>query len=269
MSDSLIVIPARMASTRFPTKPLVEIAGVSMIRRTASIASRLPAYDYCVATDHDSIADHCAEHNIPVQLTPPELPSGSDRALYAAEEIMKKTGHRYRYIVNLQGDAPLTPPDYLDKIVQALQKTSADMATPYTRLSWEALEKFRAQKTITPFSGTTVITQNNKAIWFSKQIIPALRHEAQLKQSQQPSPICQHIGLYAYRLEALKKFTAWPESPYEKLEGLEQLRALENGLEIATIEVPANNWTISGIDTPKDVERAEALIKKFGDPFFN
>ncbi len=263
----LIVVPARFASTRFPAKPLALIKGISMVRRTAQIAQiaahALENCDYVVATDHEEIATHCQEHNIPVIMTPVDLTSGSDRALAAAKLFKTKA----KTIINLQGDAPFTPPEHITSIARALA-AGADVATPYIRLSWEALDRLRQNKNTTPFSGTTLtIDKSGRAIWFSKNIIPAIRKEVILRSESPISPICRHIGLYGYSRTALEQFEAWPESAYEALEGLEQLRFIENGLTIDCVEVLPPKIASSGIDTEEDLRRAEDLIAQYGDPF--
>ncbi len=264
----LIVVPARHASMRFPAKPLADICGVSMVRRTAQIAqiaAKDLGCDYVVATDHDNIAAHCLAHNIPSVMTDSGLASGSDRTL-AAAQIFKPDAE---LIINLQGDAPFTPPQHIIRIANAL-KSGSDVATPYVQLSWDALDKLRADKTATPFSGTTLIAnEDRQAIWFSKVIIPAIRNEAALRETEKFSPIRRHIGLYGYRRAVLEQFISWPPSRYESLEGLEQLRLLENGITIDCIEVSPPKIQSSGIDSPKDLARAEILIAQHGDPFLD
>lgn len=262
MSNPLIVIPARMASTRFPGKPLAEIAGVSMVRRTAKIAADLGA-NYVVATDHDEIFSHCESYGIPAVMTDAALASGSDRALAAADGFAPKAD----VIVNLQGDAPFTDPSHIQAIIDRLADTEFDIATPAIQLDWAALDTLRKDKRTTPFSGTTVIESEGQAIWFSKTIIPALRKEKRLREASPLSPILRHIGLYGFKREALERFTKLPQSPYEKLEGLEQLRALEDGMRIAIVKVEPPQISSPGIDTPDDLARAEALIEMYGDPF--
>ncbi len=264
---TLIVVPARFGSTRFPGKPLALINGISMVRRTAKAAQEAAAQiencTYVVATDNEEIKNHCADHTIPVVMTPQDLPTGSDRAYATATSFAPDAD----YIVNLQGDAPFTPIDHIVAVAQAL-KSGADVATPYVKLSWAALDELRAHKKTTPFSGTSVIVGvDNKAIWFSKNIIPAIRKETELRDKTDLSPICRHIGLYAFKRTALEKFVHLPESQYEKLEGLEQLRLLENGLTIECVRVEPPTIATSGIDTPADLALAEALIAKHGDPF--
>ncbi|HBX92270.1 MAG TPA: 3-deoxy-manno-octulosonate cytidylyltransferase, partial [Hyphomonas sp.] len=126
---------------------------------------------------------------------------------------------------------------------------------------------FRAHKKTTPFSGTTLAHDAaGRALWFSKNLIPAIRKEDALRQQGDMSPVCRHIGLYAYRLPALRKYVSLPEGHYEKLEGLEQLRFLENGMSVQCVEVESDTIAIPGIDAPEDVALAERLIATHGDP---
>ena len=269
--QTLIVVPARYGSTRFPGKPLAEINGVSMLRRTARIAELASAQiencDYIVATDDERIQAHCEAYKIQCVMTSENLKTGSDRALAAAKASQTSNGQPYERIINLQGDAPFTPVSHIVSLAKAMDN-SADVATPYTQLSWEALDALRKYKIDTPFSGTTVIVRaDGKAIWFSKNIIPAIRKEELLRQASPLSPINRHIGLYAYKREVLERFTQCNESQYETLEGLEQLRLLENGMTIECVRVEPTKIATAGIDSPADIDIAEALIAKHGDPY--
>ncbi|HPF21962.1 MAG: 3-deoxy-manno-octulosonate cytidylyltransferase [Hyphomonas sp.] len=264
---TLIVVPARYASQRLPGKPLVQIAGRSMVSRVAAMAARaadaLGDAASVVATDDERIEAHCRDHGIPVVMTDPALPSGTDRALAAAEAM----GATPEVVVNLQGDSPFTPPAHVIAVAEAARDSGADAATPYVRLTWGALDAFRVHKIETPFSGTTLVHDaNGRALWFSKNLIPAMRKEATLRSKGDLSPVCRHIGLYAYRLEALRRYVSLPEGYYEQLEGLEQLRLLENGMSIQCVEVAPDRIAIPGIDTAEDVALAERLVAEFGDP---
>ena len=268
---TLIVVPARYGSTRFPGKPLTKINGISMVRRTAQIAAnatkQIKNCDTVVATDDARIAKHCEMHGIAYVMTNETLKTGSDRALATADILAAKTGKTYTYVINLQGDAPFTSVSSIVALAETI-KTGADVATPYIQLTWDGLDALRKHKVENPFSGTTVIVgPDGHAIWFSKNIIPAIRNENSLRASEALCLINRHIGLYAYSYDALKRFTSSPDSHYEKLEGLEQLRILENGMNIACVRVEPPAVTMSGIDTPADLELAENLIAKHGDPF--
>ncbi len=143
-----------------------------------------------------------------------------------------------------------------------LANPNVDVATPIVNLSWDELDVLRERKQSLPFSGTTVTIDNQgQALWFSKQIIPAIRKEPQLRQASQDSPVYRHIGLYGYRTPILEKFVQLPEGRYEALEGLEQLRLLENGINIQTVLVNYNDLPgMAGVDTPEDAKKTEQLL---------
>jgi 3-deoxy-manno-octulosonate cytidylyltransferase (CMP-KDO synthetase) len=142
-----------------------------------------------------------------------------------------------------------------------------EVVTPVVRLGWDELDALREQKKETPFSGTTAILgKDNEALWFSKNIIPSIRHEDELRKSKKRSPVYRHIGIYGFRADILKQFVKLPQSRYEVLEGLEQLRMLENNISIkATVVDYKNRPAMSGIDSPEDLTRAEELLATFGE----
>ncbi len=262
---TLIVIPARYASSRFPGKPLHKINGVSMLARTARAAQKAgeaAKARVLIATDDNRIADHAREIGVDSVMTDPDLPSGTDRCRAAAEIAAPDAD----FIVNLQGDAPFTPPAHIAALISNAAK--GDVVTPVIPLTWDKLDDLRERKKTTPFSGTTCIrAEDGRAIWFSKNILPAIRAEEKLRKLDRFSPVLQHVGLYGYRREALARIAALPPSHYEELEGLEQLRFLENGLSVYAVEVEASTLPQSGIDTPEDADRATAVLKAHGDPY--
>lgn len=263
----LIVVPARYGSTRLPGKPLIEIAGRTLIARVARIAAAAAALadeaDVVIATDDGRIADHVRALGHDVAMTDSAIASGSGRA----HAVAAARAPAPRIVVNLQGDAPFVPPSLVAALLAAMREGEAAVATPVVRLDWASLDALRRHKREAPFSGTTCIrAEDGSARWFSKAIVPAIRDEARLRAEDPLSPVWQHVGLYAYRLDALAAFEAAPPSRYERLEGLEQLRFLELGVAVATIEWPSLGHAMSGIDAPADVARAEALIAAHGDP---
>lgn len=263
---TLIVVPARYGSKRFPGKPLAKIAGRSMLSRVAvranAAAKALVDAESVVATDDERIGAHCQDIGVKAILTDPALASGSDRAYAAADAL----GVDPDYIVNLQGDAPFTPIDYITGLINQLDNSDADVATPVIQLNWAALDAMRDAKKETPFSGTTAIVgPDKKAIWFSKIILPAIRNEEKVRSRTTLSPVRRHVGLYAFRKDALRRFCDAPKTEFEALEGLEQLRILEHGMSIACVEVGAPALATSGIDTKADLERVERLIAEHGD----
>ena len=261
---SAIIIPARYGSTRFPGKPLAQIAGQSMLSRVVEIAKNAAAdlenVQVAVATEDERIATHCAEIDVACIMTAADCPTGSDRVLEAAEKLNPNLD----FVLGLQGDAPFTPINAPRKMIEAVQNNQdIQVITPVVNLRWRELDTLRESKKQTPFSGTTVIiNKDGQALWFSKNILPAMRKEENLMNENEFSPVYQHIGFYGFRMKTLRKFVSLPQSHYEQLEGLEQLRLIENDIPIHTItlEVEAG-LAQAGIDSPEDIDRAEKILR--------
>lgn len=258
-----IAIPARYGSTRFPGKPLAMIAGQSMLSRVVDIARQTAEgagnISVFVATDDKRISDHAREIGVACIDTPASCPTGSDRVLSAIRQLDEWPD----FIINLQGDAPFTPPEVLKQIINTFtENPRLEVITPVHRLRWDNLDRLRHTKIQTPFSGTTaVLNAEGRALWFSKNIIPALRKESDLRKQDDFSPVFQHIGLYGFRSDILEKFCRLPQGIHETLEGLEQLRMLENGIHVQAVIVdPAHAGIQSGIDSPEDLIRAEEFF---------
>ena len=266
--DICIVIPARYSSSRLPGKPLREIKGKKMIERVADIASYVCKYNkfcnYVVATDNDDILDFCRQSSIPATKTPEDCKSGTERCLSAINEFDSPP----ELIINLQGDNPLCPPHVIQSLIDEWRNCEADVYTPCVRLSWEEYHRMCSDKQITPHSGTTVlVNKSGYAMAFSKQIIPAVRDADKAKSLFPKSPVRRHIGLYAYTRRALEQYISLT-SLYELscIEGLEQMRFLENGLSIKVVEVEyKGRRTTSGVDNEEDIRRVEAIIDEFGE----
>ena len=261
-----VVIPARYASSRFPGKPLALIAGQSMLSRVCDIAREaargMDGARFVVATDDERIQRHAEELDVEVIMTPESCATGTDRVHAAVTQMQEKP----RVVINLQGDAPLTPASFVRAVIRTLESdTNLEVVTPVVALSWDALDGLRKQKETSPFSGTTaIVNEEGDALWFSKNIVPGMRKEASLRESSPISPVWRHVGIYGYRADVLARLVKMPQSHYEKLEGLEQLRMLENGIRIRTVQVdPGELPTMSGIDTPEDVPRAEKLLADY------
>lgn len=259
-----IIIPARYASTRFPGKPLAVLGGKAILNRVYENALEatkgLDNIKVAVATDDERIANHCREHNINFVMTSVDCHTGTDRVIEAAASFEEQP----TFVLNMQGDAPFTPADFVRSMIdEHLADPEADIITPVTKMNWAQLDKLREDKKTTPFSGTTaVLDPNRNALWFSKNIIPGIRKEKDLRAASDLSPVHRHIGLYGYRWDALQMYKTLAPSFYEELEGLEQLRALENGMRIKAVIVDYKGRpSMSGIDSPEDLDRAEALLK--------
>jgi len=263
-----IAIPARYGSTRFPGKPLAEIAGKTMLQRVIEIA-RKAAEPYeniiiFVTSEDKRIVEHTTDLGEICITTPPSCATGSDRVLSAIRQLDDWPD----FVVNLQGDAPFTPPSVIQKMISTyIENPRLEVVTPVHHLSWADLDRLRTRKARTPFSGTTATINNEgRALWFSKNVIPAIRKEEDMRKEAPLSPVYQHMGLYGFRSDILEKFCRLEQGTYEALEGLEQLRMLENDIRIQTIETDIDEGMIqSGVDSPEDIERAEQHIAKYGE----
>lgn len=267
---TLIGIPARYGSTRFPGKPLAKIAGKEMLLRVYENALKAAAqFDGCeavVATDDTRIMDFCRAHHIKAQMTSDTCRTGTDRVV----ELARAQEQRPEFVINLQGDNPLCPSWFIEALLEAYYKDNqVETVTPVVNLSWEELDSLRHHKQQTPFSGTTaVFGRNGDAFYFSKNIIPAIRKEDKIRETNSSSPVWRQIGLYGYRMDILEKIASLPEGVYEKLEGLEQLRWIENAIHVRCIPVDYRQYqkmaALSGVDSPADVERVEAVLAEYG-----
>ena len=268
---TLIAIPSRYGSTRFPGKPLAKIAGKEMLLRVwenaLKAASKFEDCHAVVATDDDRIEQFCKEHNINVIMTSSDCATGTDRVIEAAMSFADKP----EFVVNLQGDNPLCPSWFIEAVIKAYyDDNNVETVTPVVNLKWPELDTLRTNKLETPFSGTTaVFDSDGNAFYFSKNIIPAIRKEHEMREKNEYSPIHRHIGLYGYRLDIMQKIAKLPKGFYEQLEALEQLRWIENHIKVKCVKVDYGKYekmgSLSGIDNPEDVPRAEAVLKEYGE----
>lgn len=269
MKQVLIVIPARYQSSRLPGKPLIKIADIEMVKRVANIAAYLcqknDACSYVVATDDSRILNFCQKEGIPAVMTSPECKSGTERCW---DSVCQQT-IAPELIINLQGDNPLCPPHLIQSIIDNGRSVPADVFTPCVVLSWAEYARLVESKKSTPYSGTTVLVdKSGYALAFSKNIIPAIRDESKAQSRMPTSPVRRHIGLYAYTYNALKTYLELPPSVYEQncIEGLEQMRFLENEMKIKIIEVDyRGRKTTSGVDSPEDIIRVEKILAEYGE----
>lgn len=259
----LIAIPARYASTRYPGKPLVVLKGPdgdkTLIRRSWEAAVAVKGVDrVVVATDDDRIADHAAGFGAEVVMTSAACQNGTERC---AEVAAALPGHDI--VVNLQGDAPLTPAWFVEDLVAGLQADpEADIATPVLRCDGRALNGFLADRRAGRVGGTTaVFGAGGRALYFSKEVIP---YTGKTWADEDPTPVFHHVGVYAYRPAALAAYPSWPVGPLETLEGLEQLRFLENHRKVLCVQVQARGRQFWELNNPSDVPVIEAMMAAMG-----
>jgi 3-deoxy-manno-octulosonate cytidylyltransferase (CMP-KDO synthetase) len=261
----LIVIPARYASTRYPGKPLVTLKGAngqeqSLIERSWRAAMQVQGVDrVVVATDDDRIAEAAATFGAEVVMTSPDCQNGTERCAEAHAFL----GGGYGMVVNLQGDAPLTPHWFVEDLIAGLDADSgAQVATPVLRCDGRALNGFLSDRKHGRVGGTTAVFGHNRhALYFSKEVVPFTSHSYA---DADETPVFHHVGVYAYRPEALAEYGNWQTGPLETLEGLEQLRFLENGRNILCVEVQAKGRQFWELNNPEDVARIESMMAEMG-----
>lgn len=258
--ETIIVIPARYGSSRFPGKPMALVAGTTLLERVWRIASAVQGVDgVFVATDDERIAAHVHGFGGRAVITSDACRNGSER-VHEALELLKIEP---RVVVNFQGDAVLMPPWIIGALVDEMKRdSSVHIATPAVRLSKEQYSAMNAMKSSGVVSGTTVtFAVNRDALYFSKGIIPFVRSMPEGKES----PVYQHIGVYAYTRKSLARYISLPVGMFEEVEQLEQLRALEHGIPIRVVEVSLQGRTVWSVDNPQDVPRAEEIIRIEGE----
>lgn len=261
----LVVIPARYASTRYPGKPLVALKGAggesrSLIERSWRAARSVSGVDrVVVATDDARIRTAAEAFGAEVAMTSTECANGTERCA----EAHKALGGGYDIVVNLQGDAPLTPPWFVEGLIEGLRANpGAAIATPVLRCEGATLSALLDDRKAGRVGGTTaVFAADNAALYFSKEVIP---YTATLYEPSEPTPVFHHVGVYAYRPDALAAYPSWEVGPLERLEGLEQLRFLENNRPVLCVEVEARGRSFWELNNPEDVPRLEAMMEEMG-----
>jgi 3-deoxy-manno-octulosonate cytidylyltransferase (CMP-KDO synthetase) len=241
------IIPARYSSVRLQAKPLVDICGIPMIVRVWQNASKSKIMkNVTVATDDKRIIEVCDKYKIPTVITPSELPSGTDRVYVAYKSLSCKE----QIVVNIQGDEPLISSDDIDIMLNQFLLSDSDVGTLVTEI-----------KDIDDLFGLAsvkvVLDSNKNAMYFSRSPIPCLRDfpkEVWLSNAI----FWKHIGIYAYKIEALENFVKLPLSKYESFEKLEQLRLLEQGVKFLCVETKSN---LIGVDTQEDLDKVINILK--------
>ncbi|MCP5036593.1 MAG: 3-deoxy-manno-octulosonate cytidylyltransferase [Rhodobacteraceae bacterium] len=261
----LIVIPARFASVRFPGKALVNLNGATgvakpLIQRSWEAALAVRGVDrVVVATDDQRIAGKAEGFGAEVIMTSSECQNGTERCA----EALDKLAGGFDVVVNLQGDAPLTPPWFIEELVTALKAhPTAEVATPVLRCDGRALSGFLEDRRAGRVGATTaVFGAEGKALYFSKEVLPYTTNDYP---DGEMTAVFHHVGVYAYRPGALAAYPHWQPGVLENLEGLEQLRFLERERPVLCVEVEPRGRQFWELNNPEDVPRIEAMLAAMG-----
>jgi 3-deoxy-manno-octulosonate cytidylyltransferase (CMP-KDO synthetase) len=242
------IIPARFASTRFPGKPLALIAGKPLLQHVVEQCQLAQSLSEIIVATDDTRIWEVAQNFCRVEMTRPEHPSGSDRIAEVAERC------ECNAVVNIQGDEPLIKPSVIDAVANVLAQN--EMSTAATRIKNPA-------ELDNPNVVKVVVNAAGRALYFSRRTIPYLREAASGSTSEQLAAFAflKHLGIYGYRRETLLRLVKFPVSPLENAEKLEQLRALENGIQIAVVKV---DYDSIGVDAPEDVAKVEKILTTDG-----
>ena len=243
--EFLVVIPARLGSTRLPRKPLADIGGKPMVVRVAERAKQSLAQNVVVATDSAEIQAACNAHRIECLLTSPDHPTGTDRLAQVAQ-LLKLSANTL--VVNVQGDEPLIQPELINQVAQTLAGNA------HCAISTIAVPISDPLEIDNPHVVKVVLNRASEALYFSRAPIPFVRDP----QSTQKIVHLRHLGIYAYRADFLQAYTKLEPAPPEQVEALEQLRALWSGYHIA-VHI-ASEAPPAGVDTPEDLERVRRLL---------
>lgn len=261
---TIIIIPARYSSVRFPGKPLkrLNVGGglrKSLVQLSWEAARNVKnVEEIFVATDDKRIRVEAESFGARVIMTSKDCNNGTERCAEAIDNLNADCD----LVINFQGDAPLTPAWFVDDLLKAFNENeNIQIATPVLRLDTESLEAFRLDRNNGRVGGTTVVfDKGGNALYFSKEIIPFFDKE-HVKNSK-TFPIFHHVGVYAYKPKTLLNYKSWKEGNLEVLEGLEQLRFLENGCPIKCILVDSQGRTFWELNNPEDVPRIEKIINE-------
>lgn len=261
----LIIIPARYASVRYPGKALADLRGASgvakpLIRRSWEAAQAVRGVDrVVVATDDKRIRNKAESFGAEVVVTSSKCENGTERCA----ETLDYLGGGFDIVVNLQGDAPLTPPWFVEELIAALKThPTAEVATPVLRCDGRALSGFLEDRREGRVGATTaVFGAEGKALYFSKEVIPYTTNDYP---DHEMTPVFHHVGVYAYRPGALAAYPLWQPGVLEQLEGLEQMRFLERERPVLCVEVEARGRQFWEVNNPEDVPRIEAMLAAMG-----
>ncbi|WP_375687127.1 3-deoxy-manno-octulosonate cytidylyltransferase [Pseudooceanicola sp. LIPI14-2-Ac024] len=260
--SAVVFIPARYASSRYPGKPLVALRGAtgeckSLIQRSWEAARAVEGVEAVyVLTDDDRIRAASEAFGATVLMTSSEARNGTERCAEAVDMLDSVP----EVIVNLQGDAPLTPASMVAALLARMRaEPGVQMATPILRAEGGALENLVMDRREGRVGGTTAVARDDgTALYFSKEVLP------HVESLSHPPEVWHHVGVYAYRPDALRAYMGWERGRLEVAEGLEQLRFLENGCPVTCVEVSAEGRVFWELNNPVDVARIEAVLQKEG-----
>jgi 3-deoxy-manno-octulosonate cytidylyltransferase (CMP-KDO synthetase) len=258
---TVILIPARYASQRYPGKPLVALRdrqgrSKSLIQRSWEAAMAVPGMDgVYVATDDARIRAAAEGFGAEVIMTSPSCRNGTERCA----EALAVAGIEADLVINLQGDSPLTPAWFVEDLVAAMaERPDMEMATPVLRCDAQTYAHFVADRKAGRVGGTTAVFGTDmRALYFSKEVIPYIDPD---KAQEAYRQVFHHVGLYAYRPKALARYAALEPGQLEGHEGLEQLRFLENGVPVLCVEVAGKGRVFWELNNPEDVARIESIL---------
>ena len=262
--NTVILIPARYESSRYPGKPLIELKGASgtpkpLIQRSVEAARRVRGVSgVFVVTDDERIAEACGPSRVGIIMTSPECRNGTERCAEALAQL-----HEPDLVINFQGDALLTPPGFVEALIARMEADKdALVATPAMRLRSDEVRTLQMDEAAGRVGGTSVVTDNSGfALYFSKRLIP---HFPKRALDGEMSPARLHVGVYAYRPEALERYISTPVSELETLEGLEQLRFLAAGMRVAVVDVETPSFALRELNNPEDVLPIERALSEAG-----
>ena len=263
--NTVIIIPARYASTRYPGKPLVKITGAdgrsaTLLQRSWEVAKTVnDAQRVVIATDDIRISNHAESFGAEVVMTSENCKNGTERCAEALDHLEEE----YDLVINFQGDAPLTPSWFVTDLINALNvNLGFSIATPALKCDIGMVEDLLKDRKDSLVGGTTVVfSKNRSALYFSKEVIPFASLDL-LKQKE--VVIYHHVGVYAYRADVLKDYIGWKSGELELAEGLEQLRFLENNKNILCVESDSKGQKFWELNNPEDLEKIEQFLFEMG-----
>ncbi|MBR1649013.1 MAG: 3-deoxy-manno-octulosonate cytidylyltransferase [Alphaproteobacteria bacterium] len=257
MSKIVTMIPVRMASTRLPNKPLLDINGKTLLQRVYENVKKYVPGDVYVAAGDEVIIEECKKFGAPALITDPNLPSGTDRIAAALKEI-DPDGNKYDIVVNFQGDAVNVNPEINNRLIKIVENTGCDIAT--VGMIFKTQEEIDSPNNVKIVMGLRNGESEGRCLYFTRAGAPYIRNPEKCENKD----FYHHIGIYVYKASSLRKIVSLPLGVLEKRESLEQLRALENGMTIRALLVEnlkLNQSAPADIDTQEELDEARRYLK--------